>query len=118
MTNIFTYDGVSRPKWQKVFTAADGETFSVYLVFDNLEERQSLTVEESFTHMENLVRYLKDQTNMLDIVGFNDPTPQSRYPFSPGYEEIDWVLNEITRWWSWAYYNEAFDETEAGEGSA
>jgi len=116
VTNSFVYTQGARPEWKKTFTASDGEVFSVSLVFDNAQERAELTVEEAFAHLENLVQYLKDLTNQLQIVGFEESPPNSRYPFNPSYDEIDWTLDEINRWWNWAYYNDAFDpETPTDE---
>lgn len=116
MTDSFTYTKGSRPEWKKTFTASDGETFSVSLVFSNTQEREALTVEEAFTHLDNLVQYLKDLTNELQIIGFNDSPPIGRYPFTPGYDEVSWTLEEISRWWNWAYYNDSFDpETPTDE---
>ena len=114
MTYQFTYDGTSRPRWVKSFTASSGETFSVDLVFENHEDRATLDATQAYAHMENLAQFVKDQTNGLEIVQLGDPMPQGMYPFkgTGDWEEIDWALQEISKWWSWAYFNDDFESGE------
>lgn len=112
MTNRFVYDGSARPKWEKVFTAESGEEFSVELMFENYAERQSLTVEEVYEHMGNLLAYAQLNLNSSEIVTLADPIPQTYTPLQGGFPETDWAFEEINKWWRWAYFNEAFDTEE------
>jgi len=110
----FTYDGESRPLWNKIFTAQSGEVFSASLGYENSQDRELLTLEEVVIHLNNLMQYCKDVTNGLSVVGMNDSPVDSFFPVTgtKTYEEAEWALQEIQKWWNWAYYNDAFDEEE------
>lgn len=112
MTYIFTYDGENLPKWEKSYAAASGETFSTFLVFENKEDRVQLTVEEVFTHMENMLQYVKDKTNALSLVQINETDPDTFLPFHGEFEDSQVMLQEIEKWWNWAYFNDGFDVEE------
>jgi len=113
MTYTFTYDGETRPKWEKSFTAESGETFSVSLVFENDEDRLQLTAEQVYTHLENMLQYVKDRTNSLALVQLSDSAPATIWPLHGNYDEVEDVMQAIQKWWQWAYYNDAFEtETE------
>lgn len=108
MTYTFSYTAGSRPLWEKVFTSTNGETFSAALVFENKEDREALSAEEAYTHMGNLLQYAKDVTEGTSLVQLTDVVPQSFWPLHGGYEEAEWAMQEIQKWWNWTYFNEAF----------
>lgn len=112
MTYAFIYDNPSAPRWEKSFTAESGETFSVALVFENKEDRLQLTSSQVYQHMENMLQYVKDKTAYLSLIQLNEEPPQSFWPVHGEYDEIESVMQEIQKWWNWAYYNDDFD-TEA-----
>lgn len=109
MTYIFSYDEGNSPKWEKVFTAENGETFSVSLVFENEEDRLQLTAEQAYRHMENMLQYVKDRTNNLSLVQLDDDPLNTFYPLHGNYDELESVMQEIQKWWNWAYFNDDFD---------
>lgn len=108
---MFSYDGENLPKWEKIFTAENGETFSVSLVFENEEDRLQLTAEQSYQHMENMLQYVKDRTNNLSLVQLDDDPLNTFYPLHGNYDELESVMQEIQKWWNWTYFNDDF-ETE------
>ena len=109
MTYTFTYDGQSVPKWEKIFTAQGGEEFSVSLVFENKEDREQLTAEQAYEFMGLLLQYVKDRTSSLELVLLNQNPPATYWPLYGDYDLVESVMREIQKWWSWAYYNDAFD---------
>lgn len=121
MTYVFTYDGTDAPRWEKSFEAASGEVFAVSLVFENEEDREALTPEQAYEHMENMLQYVKDKTLSLSLIQLNDPPPDGYWPIVNDYEKVEQTMQEIHKWWSWAYYNDAFEsdvEEPAEEESA
>lgn len=112
MTYTFSYDGTNRPKWDKVFTATNGETFSANLTFHNEIDRNNLSAIEVYSHINNLVQYVKDRTTELSIIELSDSPPSGMWPFhGRKYEEIEWAMDELLLWWNWAYFNDAFEES-------
>lgn len=112
MTYEFVYDGQSRPRWEKVLTASSGEEFRVPLVFENSEDRLTLTADQVYTHINNFVQYMKDKTSGISAIGLQDPLPDDGWHFNGGWAEVEWAKDEVLKWWDWAYYNDAFDTEE------
>lgn len=119
MTYIFTYDGTNPPKWEKILEASNGETFTVSLVFENEEDRLILNAEQAYEHMENMLQYVKDKTANLSLVGLDESIPNTFWPVHGNYDSVEQTMQEIQKWWRWAYFNDAFDENiEEEEESA
>lgn len=112
MTYQFIYDGLNAPKWEKFFEASNGEIFSTILVFENEEDRLQLTSEQAYEHMNNLLQYVKDTTSKLTLIELDGEPPSSFWPLDGNYDAVESVMQEIQKWWNWAYYNDDFD-TEA-----
>lgn len=112
MTYLFTYDGTNSPKWEKIFTAENGENFSVSLVFENKEDRLNLTAAQVYEHMENMLQYVKDKTSLLTLVQIDEDPLETYWPFHGNYDQVEEILQEIQKWWNWAYYNDDFDTGE------
>jgi hypothetical protein len=112
MANVFLYNGEARPKWLKVFTASNGEEFSVELAYGNQTEREALTVEEVFAHLHNLLAYAKDKFPGSVLVEMGAPPSKTFIPLVGDFPEVDWALQQISVWWEWAYYNDAYETKE------
>lgn len=112
MSNVFVYDKNSRPKWMRVFTASNGEEFSVELSYGNEFERKSLTSEEVYTHLQNLLLYAKKNVNGAELIQLNDPPASTYVPLKGTYSEAQWAFEEMASWWGWAYTNEDFEIVE------
>lgn len=115
MNYSFTYDKGSRPRWVKIFTSSSGETYVTTLVFENTEDREKLTVEQTFEHIENLTKYIKDRANQIFPIYLEDTAPEDGWHFKGGWSEVEWAKDEALKWWNWAYYNDDFIAEEAEE---
>lgn len=110
MSYTFSYDGTSRPKWIKTFTASSGESFSVDLTFDNESDRLQLTKEEAFGYMEMLLQYAKDTVSSLNLIQIEENQPPTNpYPVRGNFKEYEWAMDTLSRWWFWGYFNDAFE---------
>jgi hypothetical protein len=112
MTYTFTYDGENYPKWEKSYTGEGVEPVSVSLVFENEDERLQLTPEQVYVHMENMLQYVKDKTNALSLVQLDETEPDTYIPFHGEFDKSQIILQEIEKWWNWAYFNNSFDVEE------
>ena len=113
MTYTFSYDGAERPRWDKTLTAQSGETFTVPMVFENEEDRLTLSVVQAYQHIGNLVAYMKDKTSNIAPIGLDDEIPLDGWHFLGGWGEVEWAKEEVFKWWNWAYYNDAFGASES-----
>jgi len=109
MTYTFIYDGTNPPKWEKLFTAESGETFSVALVFENQEDRLQLNSDQVYQHLENMLQYVKDRTSSLQLVQLDEEAPDHFWPLHGNYDEVETLMQEIQKWWNWVYFNDNFD---------
>lgn len=112
MTYLFKYDGTNLPTWEKTFESSGGEVFSVSLVFENLEDRLQLTSEQAYEHMQNLLQYVKDRTQDLELIGLDEEPPLTFWSLRGDYDTTHKCIEEIQKWWGWAYYNDKFDTEE------
>jgi hypothetical protein len=115
MTYLFSYEAGSRPKWTKTYTANSGETFVFDLVFENEEDRLTLSATEAYGHIDNVIQYIKDTSAGISAIGLEDSIPEDGWHFLGGWGEIEWAKEEVYKWWNWAYFNDAFDTTPPSE---
>jgi len=115
MTYLFEYDGaipaggastVDRPRWVKTITDSDGVEQRVILNFSNTAELESLTDEEVYVHLENLVSYIKDASRGLSPIALNEDSPLDGWHLKGGWGEIEWAKDEVLRWWESVYYKD------------
>jgi len=106
----FVYNKGSRPEILKKFTAKSGEVFSMPFGFENEFERSSLTSEQIYTHLENILQYTKDTGQNLSLVYPNEPTSTDGWHLKGGSGEIQWANEESLRWWEYVYYRPEDDE--------
>lgn len=109
MSYAFEYDGVvdgqiTRPRWVKVIQGADGQEYRVLLYFNNVEERQNLTVAQIYQHLDNLVRYIKDIAQQISAIRQDDPLPSDGWHFNGNWGEVEWAKEECLQWWDTVYY--------------
>jgi hypothetical protein len=112
MTYEFLYDGISRPRWEKVITAESGETFRVELVYENELDRQSLSLEDVYQHLDNIVEYIKEKASEIYYVRVGEPLSNDGWHLGGGWAEIEWANAEALKWWEFVHYNDAFDPEE------
>lgn len=114
MSYSFEYNGYVdeepvRPKWLKVITDIDNVEQRTVLNFENKEELESLTMEQIYEHLDNLVQYIKDVSQELSPIGIEDSIPKDKWHFNGNWGEIEWAKDEALKWWSMVYYK---NETE------
>jgi hypothetical protein len=112
MSYQFEYDGPSaRPRWVKVITDSNGAEQRVFLNFSNDEEREGLTDEEIYAHLDNIVQYIKDVSQGIYPIGLQE-TATDGWHLRGGWGEIEWGKEESFKWWEFVYYRDEPDEEE------
>jgi hypothetical protein len=111
MIYFFEYDGLtggvpSRPRWVKVITDTEGVDQKTILNFENKEELEQLTVVEIYTHVQNLIQYIKDTANGISAVDVDEQIPLDGWHFKGNWGEIEWAKDESFKWWNYAYYKD------------
>lgn len=106
MSYLFEYDGpLARPRWVRVITDSEGLEQKIVLNYNNDEERESLTDEEVYAHLDNIVQYIKDVSQTLSPIGL-DEKPTDGWHFNGRWSEIEWAKGESLRWWESVYYKD------------
>jgi hypothetical protein len=112
MSYQFEYEGpLARPKWVRVITDSEGIEQKIALNYNNDEERESLTDEQVYVHLDNLVQYMKDVSQTISPIGLEE-TPTDGWHFNGKWSEVEWAKEETLRWWESVYYKNEPDEEE------
>ena len=112
MSYQFEYEGpLARPKWVRVIADSEGSEQKIFLNFNNEEERESLTNEQVYTHLDNLVQYMKDISQTIQPIGLEE-APTDGWHFNGRWSEVEWAKEETLRWWESVYYKDEPDEEE------
>lgn len=119
MSYVFEYDGIpsepfewnyeTRPRWVKVVTDAEGVVNRTILNYDNKEEVENLTTSEVYTHLDNLVQYMKDVTSLISPIGLDEFIPKTGWHFIGNWAEVEWAKDESYKWWYGVYYKNEDD---------
>jgi hypothetical protein len=117
MSYVFEYEGLVdgayvRPKWLRVITEADGVEHKIVLNFSNESERDTLTTEQVYSHLNNLVQYMKDVSQGASILGPEDKIPSDGWHFNGSWGEVEWAKDESFKWWDSVYYKNELDQDE------
>jgi hypothetical protein len=112
MSYQFEYEGpLARPKWVRVITDLEGSEQKVVLNFNNEEERESLTNEQVYIHLDNLVQYIKDISQGISPIRLDESLTDG-WHFNGRWGEVEWAKDEALRWWESVYYKNEPDEEE------
>jgi hypothetical protein len=112
MSYQFEYNGPSaRPMWVRSITDSDGLEQRVVLNFNNEEERELLTDEEVYLHIDNIIQYIKDVTQGISSVGLDEST-SGGWHFKGNWGEVEWAKDESFKWWESVYYKNEPNEEE------
>jgi hypothetical protein len=112
MSYVFEYEGpLARPKWLRVVIDSEGLEQKIVLNFDNNEERELLSNEQVYTHLDNLVQYIKDISQTISPIGLGE-APTDGWHFNGRWGEVEWAKGETFRWWESVYYKNEPDEEE------
>ena len=93
------------PAIKKVFTATSGEEFSMAINFENTEDKEAVTAELIYTHMNNCIQYIQDKSETLRLIALDEPVGSEAWP-AIGWFELLWANNEINLWWNYIYFKE------------
>jgi hypothetical protein len=100
-----SYVAGSRPAIKKIFTASSGEEFSMAINFENTEDKEAVSAELIYEHMDNCITYIQDKSEELKIIQLNEPVGSEAWP-AIGWFELLWANNEINLWWNYIYFKE------------
>jgi hypothetical protein len=103
MSYVANYESLKRPYICKVLTASSGEEFHVALNFSNDSEREEMSAELIYEHLENCITYIEDKAKTMSIIALNEPVGTEQWP-AKGWGELEWANNEINLWFNYIYY--------------
>jgi hypothetical protein len=116
VTYLFEYNGPTlRPRWVRVIVDSNNTEQKIFLNFNNVEERKSLSADDVYIHLENLVQYMKDVSQGVSPIGLDDPLSTDGWHFNGGWGEVEWAKNECLKWWEFVYYKDEIEDSEAPE---
>jgi hypothetical protein len=107
MEYVHSVDTQGRPCIKKTLIASSGEEFSAIIEHTNEDERDNLTVDFIYEHMNNLLAYVKT----LDLVMY----PKEGFSARTGWpmkdwEKLTWAQDQVLEWWKYAYYRDEPEE--------
>jgi len=102
---VANYEPVNRPSICKIFTASSGETFHTTMNYSNDSEREDMTSELIYEHLENCVKYMADKSHEVVLIKAGESIGSEPYP-AKGWAELEWTNNEINLWFMYIYYKE------------
>ena len=105
MSYVANYEPLKRPYICKVLTASSGEEFHVALNYSNDSEREEMSAELIYEHLENCITYIEDKAKTISIVPINEPIGMEPWP-AKGWAELEWANAEINLWFMYIYYKE------------
>lgn len=103
MSYVANYESLNRPYICKVLTASSGEEFHVSLNFSNDSEREEMSAELIYEHLENCVKYMADKAHELVLIKAGESIGSEPNPVK-GWAELEWTNNEINLWFMYVYY--------------
>ncbi len=95
----------SRPSIKKIFTASSGEEFTTPINFENTEDKEAVSAELIYEHLDNCIKYIQDKSTDLRVIPLNEPVGAEPWP-AIGWFELLWANNEICLWWNYIYFKE------------
>ena len=98
-----SYEVGTRPTIKKVFTASSGEEFAMAINFENTEDREAVSAELIYQHMNNCVSYIQSKSGDLRIIQLDEPVGSEPWP-AVGWFELLWANNELNLWWNYIYF--------------
>lgn len=108
-----SYINGSKPYLAKVLTAGESSMEVRLSPNSDHDELDLIPLTDLYQHLNNIIQYLKDMTELLEVYSLDDPAMESRYPFR-GYGPIDEISLEANLWWQYIYFHrEADEETPA-----
>lgn len=103
ITYVANYELGNRPYICKVLTASSGEEFHVALNYSNESERDEMSPELIYQHLENCATYMGDKAKEIKVIAIDEPVGKEPWP-AKGWSELLWTNDEIILWWTYIYY--------------
>lgn len=98
------YEVGNKPYICKVFTASNGEELHTELTFGNEKEREEFSSELIYQHMNNLIQYIRDESQNLSMIALNEPIGNNAFSIK-NWEKLEWAQREIYYWWNYIYFH-------------
>jgi hypothetical protein len=111
-------DFSARPKLVKRFTTDGGGYFDTTIVFENAEERSTVSVEEIYEYLGCLMLYIKDCVAESSPLALDEDIPSDGWPIKGPWGEVEWAKMELFHWWEDAYYRNEEDQEEVSGGTS
>lgn len=102
---IANYDKDSRPYICKKFIASSSEEVHTSININNTQERNELSAELIYDHMDNVIKYVTDVSKTLELIQMNESTGFEPWPIRK-WSEIEWAKEECILWWQYIYYKD------------
>lgn len=102
---VAEYSGEDRPYICKKFTASSSEEVHTSININNTREREELSAELIYNHMDNVIKYVTDVSKTLEVIQLNESTGFEAWPIRK-WAEIEWAKEECILWWQYIYYKD------------
>lgn len=105
------YGGEKRPIICKKFTSSSGEESHTAINIGNEEDRDALSPEIIYEHINNVLKYLDDKIDTMTIIPLDNLNHNEPWPII-GWSEVEWCQNEMVLWWNYVYYKDYDDRLD------
>jgi hypothetical protein len=102
---IAEYNDEKRPYICKKFVASSSEEVHTAININNTQERDDLSAELIYNHMENVLKYITDVSKTLELIQLNENTGLEAWPIRK-WAEIEWAKEECILWWQYIYFKD------------
>jgi hypothetical protein len=102
---IAEYNGEDRPYICKKFTASSSEEVHTAININNTQERDTLSAELIYTHMDNVIKYITKTSETVQMIQLDENPGFEPWPLK-GWAEIEWAKEECILWWQYIYFKD------------
>lgn len=103
---VAEYNGEEKPYICKKFTASSEEEIHTAINIHNTKEREDLSAELIYNHLNNLLRYVSDTSSSLSMIQIDENVGFQAWPIK-NWENIEWAKEEAISWWQYIYFKDA-----------
>jgi len=102
---IAEYNGEDRPYICKKFTASSSEEVHTAININNTQERDTLSAELIYTHMDNVIKYITKTSETIQMIQLDENPGFEPWPLK-GWAEVEWAKEECILWWQYIYFKD------------
>ena len=102
---IAEYNDEDRPYICKKFTASSSEEVHTSININNTQERDTLSAELIYTHMDNVIKYITKTSETIEMIQLDENPGFEPWPLK-GWAEIEWAKEECILWWQYIYFKD------------